>query len=253
MRPISKEGRQRLDSILLLFFLFLFVAGFPFSLFIKDPAWSFFAQGLFRLLYGIGLFFLAKRWGLASPRFQWSKKQLLFSPLFLLSVSNFLFLLFQRSALTPEGTLPLLLSEAFYSLMVACSEELLFRAVILGELLLSKNKGVAIILSSLIFSLAHAINFFSLAPGAVFAQIGYTFVLGLFCGLLYGEGKNLFWPILLHFLFNFIDNYLFVYFYQGEWNLPFFLVNGILGLLLLGYAVWLYFFFEKKTPETGAR
>jgi membrane protease YdiL (CAAX protease family) len=244
---MNKEREKKFLSIAILFLLFLFAASFPFSSFIPSKTLVYYLQGGIRFLY-VGVFlFLIKKWNLAPLHFRFSfPKDLLFLPFFLLSGSNLFYLVVSQKPWTTFSFDSLLGAELFYSLCVALSEECLFRGLLLGSLLESKKPLVAVLFSSLIFSLTHAVNFFSLSVGETFAQMGYTLVLGLFLGILYDESENLVYPILLHALFNFLDNYLFVTLYQGEWDLPFFLTNGILGAVLLLYAFLLFFFLEKK-------
>ena len=71
-------------------------------------------------------------------------------------------------------------------------EELLFRGIILHALL-PLGKWKAVLLSSAMFSLFH------LSP----AQTVYQFVLGVFMALVYLRTRNIFIPILLHFVNNF--------------------------------------------------
>lgn len=244
---MNKEKEKKFLSLAILFLLFLFAASFPFSSFIPDGTLVYYLRGGIRILY-VGVFlFLTKKWDLVPLRFRFSfPRDLLFLPFFLLSASNLFYLTLSRKPLAAFSWDDLLWAELFYSLCVALSEECLFRGLIFGNLVENKKPFVAILLSSLIFSLTHAVNFFSLSVGETFAQMGYTFVLGLFLGILYYESENLVYPILLHALFNFLDNDLFIALYQGEWDLPFFLTNGILGTVLLLYAFLLFFFLEKK-------
>ena len=188
-----------------------------------------------------------KKWGLVPLRWSFAlPRDLLFLPFFFLSGSNLFYLLLAKKEIAPSPFTATLGAQLFLCFGVALSEECLFRGLILGELGLKKKPWQAILLSSLIFSLTHAVNFFSLSAGETFAQIGYTFVLGIFLGILYQESENVAYPFLLHLLFNFLDNYFFVALYQGDWDLPFFLTNGILGLALLLYAFGVFFFLEKK-------
>jgi membrane protease YdiL (CAAX protease family) len=247
---MNKEKEKKFLSIAILFLLFLFVASFPFSSFTPSKTLVLCLQGGIRLLY-VGVFlFLIKKWNLVPLHFRFSfPRGLLFLPFFLLSGSNLFYLALSRKPLTAFSFDGLLGAELFYCLCVALSEECLFRGLLLGSLLENKKPLAAVLLSSLIFSLTHAVNFFSLSVGETFAQMGYTLVLGLFLGILYSESENLVYPILLHALFNFLDNDLFIALYQGEWDLPFFLTNGILGAVLLFYAFLLFFFLEKKKRD----
>lgn len=70
-------------------------------------------------------------------------------------------------------------------------EELLFRGAICKSLKIY-GKTTAVVISALLFSLMHTNA----------EQFIYTFVAGLFLGLVYVETRNILFPILLHFLNN---------------------------------------------------
>jgi len=241
-----KKTNEKLISTLILFCLFLFFAGFPFADFIADPITRYWAMGFARLIFLILFFFLSRWWSLPSLRFHFSWADVVYLPFFLLSFSNLLYLAIGQKNITPIGDWKLLLSEAFFCLSVALSEEALFRGLITEELAQKNKMGWTILLSALIFSLSHGVNFFSLSLGEGFAQIGYTFFLGLFLALLYLGSQNFLYAVKLHFLFNFLNNYLYASFYQGEWDFLFFLVNGLIGAALLSWGFFLFRALKKK-------
>ena len=82
---------------------------------------------------------------------------------------------------------------ATFSLAVlpAVCEELLFRGVVIG-LLKPAGERVAVLLSAVLFALAHG----------TLTQIPFAFVLGLVFGYLYLRTGNLLLPMVLHFLNN---------------------------------------------------
>lgn len=82
--------------------------------------------------------------------------------------------------------------------MVAFSEELVFRGYILSNLLLSMNKWMALIYSALIFTLFHISN-----PGINILAIVNIFLAGLLLGINYIFTKNLWYSLLFHFAWNF--------------------------------------------------
>lgn len=244
---MDKNERQgRSESVLLLFLIFLFCASFPFSLWIKDQVWLWLAQGLLRLAFVVGCPFLVRRFSLVKAEWHpWSWGTLLYLPLFALCGSNLFVLVYERSSFSLLIPGIQLLSQAFFYLTVALSEELLFRAVIEGEFLKEKSPLWSILLSALIFAVSHLANFGSVAPLLVLAQVGYTFILGLLLGFLYQDSRNLGLVILYHFLFDFLNDSLFGAYYSGDWDWRFFGINILIGFMVLLYG-FLYFKIKAK-------
>lgn len=80
---------------------------------------------------------------------------------------------------------------------VAVVEETLFRGYILKNLMLSFNKYIALIVSSILFSLMHAFN-----PNVDLFSLFSLFSAGILLGLSYIYTKNLWFPIALHLSWN---------------------------------------------------
>ena len=91
-----------------------------------------------------------------------------------------------------------LLSGLVLMILVAISEEAVFRGYILHNLLQSMNKWVALGISSLLFALFHSGN-----PGITVLAILNIFLSGLVLGLNYVYTGNLWFAILFHFSWNF--------------------------------------------------
>ena len=87
---------------------------------------------------------------------------------------------------------------------VAVSEEVFTRGYILRNLAVSFNKYVALVVSALIFSLMHLAN-----PNANLVGLSIIFLSGLVLGLPYLYSKNLWFPIALHFSWNFFQGPIF--------------------------------------------
>jgi len=85
-------------------------------------------------------------------------------------------------------------------IFVAITEELLVRGYILNNLLTSFNRYTALVISSLIFSLMHGAN-----PNINFFSLFELFICGLFLGLSYVFTRSLWFPIALHFSWNFFQ------------------------------------------------
>lgn len=86
-------------------------------------------------------------------------------------------------------------------LMVAVLEEALFRGYILKNLMLSFNKYIALILSSILFALMHGAN-----PNISTLSLLGLFLAGMALGAPYIYTRNLWYPIAFHFSWNFFQS-----------------------------------------------
>lgn len=93
----------------------------------------------------------------------------------------------------------ILLSIALF-IGVSFFEEIIFRGYMLKNLLESFNPFVALLISSLFFSLIHASN-----PNVTSLGLINIFLAGIFLGVSYVFTKNLWFPIALHFSWNFFQ------------------------------------------------
>ncbi len=97
------------------------------------------------------------------------------------------------------------ITEIIYSFLlfvvVAITEELLCRGYILRNLMLSFNKYVALVISAVIFALLHIAN-----PNLNILSLIDLFLAGIFLGISYIYTKNLWFPIALHFSWNFFES-----------------------------------------------
>lgn len=100
----------------------------------------------------------------------------------------------------------LLIEELFLTillfLLVAFAEETLFRGYILRNLMDSFNRNLALLISALLFTLAHAFN-----PNLNWMGCLNLFLAGILLGLPYIFSKNLWFPIALHFSWNFFQSF----------------------------------------------
>lgn len=85
----------------------------------------------------------------------------------------------------------------FLFMIVAVMEELLFRGYILKNLMISFNKYVALIVSSILFALMHGFN-----PNIDLFGMTNIFFAGILLGISYIHTKNLWFPIALHLSWN---------------------------------------------------
>ncbi len=82
-------------------------------------------------------------------------------------------------------------------ILVAVSEEVFLRGYILKNLMISFNKYVALIVSSVLFSLMHGLN-----PNIDLFSLANIFLAGILLGISYIHTKNLWFPIALHLSWN---------------------------------------------------
>ncbi|MCK5402123.1 MAG: CPBP family intramembrane metalloprotease [Flavobacteriaceae bacterium] len=93
----------------------------------------------------------------------------------------------------------ILISVLIFSI-VSIVEEVLFRGYVLRNLMLSFNKYIALIVSSLLFALMHGFN-----PNMDWFSYLDLFLAGMLLGVSYIYTKNLWFPIALHFSWNFFQ------------------------------------------------
>ncbi len=87
--------------------------------------------------------------------------------------------------------------------IVAIVEEVLFRGYILRNLMLSFNKYIALVVSSILFSAIHGFN-----PNIDLMGFTDLFLAGILLGISYTFTKNLWFPIALHFSWNLTQAFL---------------------------------------------
>jgi len=112
---------------------------------------------------------------------------------------------------------------------VAFNEEILMRGFVLNNLMKSFNKYLALIISSIIFSLLHLAN-----PS--FSWIGFFGITlaGLLLGLSYIYTKNIWFPIALHFSWNFFQGAIFGFNVSGVMTYSFIQQNRLSDTILNG-------------------
>jgi membrane protease YdiL (CAAX protease family) len=128
------------------------------------------------------------------------------------------------------------------SLLTAILEELLFRNILLEEFIRQNfTKFKSLLYSSLIFGSIHLLNISSLSsiPYCIIQSI-YTTGIGLIFGLVYIKTHNITYPIIIHFLFNYINDIFITHIYNLTWDLTFFIVNISIGIVVALYSLFIY-------------
>ncbi len=142
----------------------------------------------------------------------------------------------------------------FYYLLVCLSiavyEEVIFRGIIY-KVIAEKTKDIwAVLLSALVFSLAHLINAFSLNIGQILMQLGYSFLIGAACSVAFKFSGGIYLPILLHFIYD-IGGLLIEYgLVAGNiWNTASIVFTAIIAVVTFIYTIVVYFIRERN--ESG--
>lgn len=146
-------------------------------------------------------------------------------------------------------------------LIVAVSEEMVFRGYLLNNLMESFDKRVALLLSALIFTIAHSLN-----PGLNALAVINLFLGGLLLGINFMYTKTLWFAIGFHFGWNLLQGYVLGFAVSGfsEQTLlqqelkghpvmtgnQFGFEGSIVATVVLAAAVGVfYFLYEKKFAE----
>jgi len=111
---------------------------------------------------------------------------------------------FARPAPEGSGVVAYLVGALVAFLVVGFYEELMFRGYVLQRLNERVGRGVAIVVSSLIFALMHGAN-----PGADWFGIFNTTIIAVILSVLYFRTGSLWMPIGFHFAWNFFLGYVY--------------------------------------------
>ncbi len=96
-----------------------------------------------------------------------------------------------------------LLASILLFILVAISEEFIMRGYVLKNLLQSFSNEIALLLSSVLFVLIHIFN-----PNLSWVALVNLFLAGIVLGLIYIITDSIWYPILVHFWWNFIQTHL---------------------------------------------
>lgn len=177
----------------------------------------------------------------------WHKPQkaflLTFLPSLLVVVNNFpiIALANGEATVTRIDMLPLFLIDCF---LIGVFEELAFRGTLFVAIL-EKRRNTrrqifwTTVISSALFGLIHLANLFEGAdPIATIMQIGYSFLIGGMCAIVFLKSRNLVFPILLHGIFD-VGGRLIETLGEGRiWNLPTVVITAVLGVAVTAWMLW---------------
>ena len=137
-------------------------------------------------------------------------------------------------------------------LMIGAFEEIAFRGTIFPALLEKRRKSPRQIfwvaaISSAIFGLLHLANLLDRASvGSTLLQVGYSFLIGGMCSIVFLKCRNILPCVLLHTLFD-IGGRMVGTVAQGRiWNLPTVILTAVLGVAV---AVWMLCILWRVSPD----
>lgn len=239
--------KKRFYSILYLVCLVLLINSLPFSLIIESKLVLFIINIIIKVISIIYILYYIKKEELNNiKKEKLAKDSIKLLPLLLLCGSNFVVVFIQSASIKTDIDIFSIITGLIVSVGVGIIEELLFRGQVLEELLKHKNKFIALIYSSIIFGMVHLLNITLSNIPTVVAQCAYTAFLGLVLGFIYISTKNIYLPIIFHILFNFLNDILVIELFDLKWDLTFFLVNILIGLILSAYIYFAYIFKKKE-------
>lgn len=244
-------SKKQFYSIGLLICLFVLFTSIPFDLWITNETVVYVLQMILKIGFLILAIFYIKKEGYRyewSGKLQWKHSILL--PFLLLCFSNLVVCLIQSSPMKDIQDYHGIVMDFFFYLLVAVSEELVFRYVLFQELQTHQGKLKAMLISSMIFGGLHLLNINSLASiPTCLVQSLYTFGLGMVLSLVYMDTKNLSVTILFHFLFNFMNDSLVSNLFDMEWDVAFYVINSIFAVVFLVYGGMIYLCKIRKEKE----
>ncbi|MDD4987580.1 MAG: CPBP family intramembrane metalloprotease [Candidatus Izemoplasmatales bacterium] len=183
----------------------------------------------------------------AKPLVSGGRILLIIIPALIVAINNFpISAYFEERAILSEPSHTLILF-ALECLSIGFLEEVVFRGIILIALLdrapqTKSGRLLAIIGSAAIFGLVHLFNLTSGAGiQATFLQVGYSFLMGAMWAVVYIATKNLFFPIMLHALYNFAGQvFLRLGTVTNQFDTVTILVTVAIALLTIGFYVHIF-------------
>lgn len=240
MKSQSKKLSNSMIDVIILILLYVAVASFPFSLFIKDNLTlsTSLSIGLITIYLIFLVLFIKNKKNLAIEKRKFSiKNSLLFLPCILAFFSNYFYLPFVPFNFKIDSMFPLLI---VFTLITVLIEEILFRGL-LFEQLSNFTPIPKILISAGIFGFCHINHFLSTFNPLDLITILYTFGIGIILGMFYEFGGSFITIICFHFLYNFFNNILFNCFKMTNINYPnYYLINIGVSLILIIYLLIIF-------------
>jgi len=118
----------------------------------------------------------------------------------------YIILVFLSNIKIQDGDFGLFILVGLTTLLVGISEEIVYRGVVLRSFFKNKNVWIAMIISAVLFSLLHAVNYFGgVSINGMFSQLLGTFILGALFFAPIAIRLGSLWPLIIfHWLWDFI-------------------------------------------------
>lgn len=232
----------------LLVLVFPIIAGVITTINQSNTEQTILVQGICFMFAAITAFVIMKRsrYSLKEYGFQASnnnKQILYYIPMILIELTSIF------TGLRDGITLPYILNVLYFTLMVGICEEVFYRGLMLKTLSIKGSK-YAVIAGSIIFGITHLGN---LAGGAnmtyTILQVVFATLFGFVCAELVIITRSIIYVIFFHFLHDFI-----AYISVDSLNRTIdYVILGIQMVLLLLYAVYLWFKISEEKMEVEIR
>ena len=179
-------------------------------------------------------------------------------PAVIIAINNFPFVSFLSGNCSVTETPGNIAIFAVWCLGVGLFEEVSFRGVVLPLIyvklresnltVFGKKKPVflTVAISSAIFALTHLVNLFNGFNPAVFLQVGYTFLIGSMCGIVFVKTGNILFPSAMHFIYNFGGMLVEKCGVGTIWTTEQIICTAVVGVIVGAYLVYVVLFTADK-------
>lgn len=227
--------------------LILFPSDWLGELFFKNEEMAYlFGLGAMRVIMGVIMLVIALNMGFKNCILPHSAKGILLAlPAVLVAVNNLpIFALARGDASIIYGA-EFIAVFAFECLAVGFFEETTFRGIVFPLILQKTGTSVkgrlqAMIFSSALFGFLHIVNLLNGFSGAVFLQMGYSFLIGAMLSVAMFQGAGVITCALIHGIYNFcglIIGELGKGSFSDIWNVPEIILTALVAVAVLIYCV----------------
>lgn len=229
--------KNRLFDFLIIVLLYIALSCFPFSLIIKDEGLSWLILTLEIVVQVVLLVFILLFTTFKSDLNYKNKKisiinSLLLIPTLVVCFSNLVNLKIANEPIQIVVNLDLFL-HILLMVLIVINEEIIFRLLFINNLEF-KNKFLVVLLSAGVFGICHISHFLSSFNPADLLIIVYTFLLGLLLGFAYLFSNSIYPCVVIHLLFNLLNNILFPYF---SLNWTYILISALFAIITAVYVI----------------
>ncbi|MBE6536089.1 MAG: CPBP family intramembrane metalloprotease [Ruminococcaceae bacterium] len=175
------------------------------------------------------------------------KTFLIFLPCMAVAINNFPFIPVFSGNASIDSSPSVIAVYALSQLAIGFFEEMAFRGCIFTVVLQRCKKNrmgafFAIVISSVIFGVIHALNIFAGSnPGAVILQIGYSFLIGGMCSVILIKTSNIWYCVILHAVYNFAGGVVPNCGVGEIWDTPTVILTTVVALAVAAYVIFLLF------------